>query len=145
MKLRDFASKPMRSKFITIGVSAVVGAILFVSGYFTAMFTQRNPSAYAVNSLGGQMLEMNRLYARLHEQGVPIKHEWKRYNLDMLLTLDCGSLFKSLTPTINSPEYEYLFKGLAESKASLAKVGVSTRQIETCNGFIGKWLNQENK
>ena len=130
----------MRKSILLVGVSC--GFILaFAVGAFWGENKIQETRTFHANTVGMQIVEINRLYEKMNANGLPVTGDWEKYNRDMLLLIDCGRLMDGLEGTKSDSSLKPFFEGLNISWKMLKSRGITKGGLGLCSGRVKEWLN----
>ena len=114
--------------------------ISFAIGVWFGKEQTRELRSFHANTVGMQIVEINRLYEKMSDSGLAVANDWDTYNQDMLLLIDCGKLMDGIDSNRLDSSLKYFVEGLDLSWKMLKKRGVLKEKLSLCNGRIKSWL-----
>ena len=87
----QFMKKLVASVLFSSGV-----LISFAVGFLFGKEQTQELRYFHANTVGMQIVEVNRLYEKMSNSGLTVATDWDRYNQDMLLLIDCGKLLDGI-------------------------------------------------
>lgn len=114
--------------------------ISFVGGFLFGNQQTKELRYFHANTVGMQIVEINRLYEKMSNSGLPVANDWDRYNQDMLLLIDCGKLLDGIESNRLNSSLKLFVDGLDLSWKMLEKRGVLKENLNLCDGRVKLWL-----